>query len=99
MRKNRKRKFVNNTYLPIQLLKQIPPYVKYFKFKADEINPYEAFGVKLECKLQLHNSQANETKQDKEETTIWVKLWLFVAEQSLTAFFQFMIMNLPRFIP
>jgi hypothetical protein len=97
---NRKGNFIaNNTDLPMQILNCILPYLQEINIKADKLNADEASGIEVNCKFHAPNPQVTETQQVKKGTTILDKLWLFAVEKSLTAFFQFIFMEFPQFIP
>jgi hypothetical protein len=68
-------------------------------FKADKINSSGLYGVELIGKFNKTNPKKIEPQEINKGKTIWDKLWLFVVEQSITVFFQFIIMNYPQFFP
>ena len=98
---NRKGDAIANHILPSQFQDLIFPNLQEVSFKADTIKTpdFEAFGVKVNYKFQDPNPQMIECKQVKKEGTFSDKLRLFTVKQSITAFFQFIIMYFPRFIP
>jgi hypothetical protein len=102
MEMNKKGKLVaDNTSLSIQLLNLILPYLQEATFKADNINlsTNEINGFEGNLKFREHNPQISESHQVKKQKTLFDKLWLFVAKQSIVALFQFIIMYFPQFLP
>jgi len=98
---NKKGDEIANHILPSQFQDLILPNLQEVSFKADTIKTpdFEASGVEVNYKFQDPNPQVIRYQQAKKERTILDRLRLFLLKQSITAFFQFIIMYFPRFIP
>jgi hypothetical protein len=102
METGRKHKTVaKNHSLPRQSLKHLLPNLQEATFKADKLklSDFEAYGVEIHCKFQVSNPQVAITRQIEKEKTVLVKLWLFIVKQSITAFFQLIILNHSQLLP
>ena len=87
--------------LPRQFHTFILPNLQEFTVKADwlKTSDFEASGLEINCKYQDLSPQVAEPQQTKTEITIWDKLWLFVVEKSISAYFQIFVYCFLRYIP
>ncbi|MDR2952597.1 MAG: hypothetical protein LBU82_05070 [Treponema sp.] len=102
METGRKHKaIVKNHSLPGQSLKHLLPNLQEATFKADKLKSsgFEAYGVEINCKFQLSNPHVAKTRQIEKEKTVLDKLWLFIVKQSITAFFQLIILKHSQLLP
>jgi hypothetical protein len=102
MERNKKvTSLAENTDLPVQMLNLILPYLQEVTFKVGniDISNNKASGVEVNFRFQAPKSKTVKTHQAKKEKTIFDKLCLFFVKQSITAFFQFIIMGFLQFLP
>jgi hypothetical protein len=90
---NKKVNVIANYILPSQFQDRILPNLQEATFKADTLKTpdFEASNVEFKYKFYDPNPQVKKTILDR--------LRLFLLEQSISAFFQFIVMYFSQFIP
>ena len=90
---NKKVNVIANYILPSQFQYRILPNLQEATFKADTLKTpdFEASNVEFKYKFYDPNPQVKKTILDR--------LRLFLLEQSISAFFQFIVMYFSQFIP